>query len=774
MATALIGTKDRRLHQSTMVKSRMTELSHSSRDVINLELSMSAKELLAGIRSQLDESMGREAAHSLKITTVLNICWIIAVRCFSPTQFIYLDLHSEYGFCHISDSCQPRQSTPLLEMNADKTVADLLRDYRLIEANINPNRLAGVSFTPDSQGFLKSAVCHVDSASMAKRELAFSTSNCIDTKLILRISHEDDKLQAHLAFLSSDISKALANTILQTFNITLEAHYTRDVSEYNEVLLHDMALEHAITHPNDLAICSWDGNLTYAELDNLTSRLAWHLADMGVGPETVVISCFEKSTWAIVSRLAILKSGGAYVSIDATDPPIFLKDVINRVDAKIILTSPAYQSRYSSMVSNVISITLEMLHRLRFLPGIVCPLVTPRNACLILFTSGSTGQPKGIIQEHRSYATAIKDYNRVLQLGRHSRVFQFDDYAFDISNNDYLTTLVAGGCCCVPTPDKAVSALIDNLNALKANTTFLTPTVAAKFSPQDVPSLNLVCIGGESVSDDLLMRWKPHVKLVNQYGMGEAATFCAYNDHLEVGKSAIVGRSGSGAIWIASPASPEVPVPVGAVGEILIEGPHLARGYLDQVCQKPGLGFLKSTPAWIAQLHPSRARTSRIYRSGDLGRYLHDGTVEHMGRKDTILKLDGNRIECTGVEYVLRRLLGTGDATIVDILGLVEEHKNPVLVAFVYRSGLTTNLSATDSDNLISFHPIMDSHPVSELVQKMKAELSAKMPIHMVPTLFILVNKVPRTRSNKTDRRKLHHIAQKWYSLNCMKLGLWQ
>lgn len=96
------------------------------------------------------------------------------------------------------------------------------------------------------------------------------------------------------------------------------------------------------------------------------------------------------------------------------------------------------------------------------------------------------------------------------------------------------------------------------------------------------------------MSNDLLLKWRPHVKLINQYGMGEAATFCAYNIDPKPGQNAIVGRSGSGAIWITNPVSPELPAPVGAVGEILIEGPHLSRGYLDKLCLKPGAGFLQS------------------------------------------------------------------------------------------------------------------------------------------------------------------------------------
>jgi amino acid adenylation domain-containing protein len=605
---------------------------------------------------------------------------------------------------------------------------------------------------------------------------------------MLNVTSNNGKLHASLASLSPGVSKGFATSLLHSLNkvvasiyrspttplgdldlcsdldLILLQKYTKEVSVSHHVLLHDMALEHARLTPEASAICSWDGNFTYRELDDLTSRLALSLVANGIGPETFVLSCFEKSAFAIISRLAILKAGGAYISIDASDPPMFLESVINRVNAKIMLTSPEYASKYAPLISNVISITGDML---RGLPaGPLSSTVKPDNACLILFTSGSTGQPKGIVQEHRSYATAIRDYNKILGLDRHSRVYQFDDYAFDISNNDYLTALTAGGCCCVPTPDKTISGLVENVNITNANMSFMTPTVAMQVSPKDVPSLKLLCVGGEPMSNDLLMKWGPHVRLVNQYGMGEAATFCAYNDNPKAGQNAVVGRSGSGAIWIANPSSPERPVPVGAVGEILIEGPHLSRGYLDELCQKPDVGFLNTVPRWIADLHPSRASTSRIYRSGDLGRYRHDGTVEHMGRKDTLLKLNGARVESTEVEYILRKALSPGDFTVVDLLGEIDSHDDPILAAFVYLVDNPANLLPGVSDHEMSFLPITNRVRVNSLVEKMQHEVYSTLPNHMMPSLFILVDRIPRTRSNKLDRRKLHQIAQKWYMAN--------
>ncbi|OKO99462.1 Nonribosomal peptide synthetase 1 [Penicillium subrubescens] len=598
---------------------------------------------------------------------------------------------------------------------------------------------------------LEDKVSHLVPGEVVSLPLALNTSHIVEVVHSQYRRHLDERL-------------ALAINIETVFNIylLLAQSFAKDVSPFNEVLLHEMALDFAQHHPETPAVCSWDGNLSYGELDDLTSRLGKYLLSIGVGPEIFVLSCFEKSMWAIVARLAIMKAGGAYISINASDPPVFLKSVVDRARVNIMLTSPAYVSSYASLVETIIPVAWNV----KTLPkatGTICPTVKPRNACLILFTSGSTGQPKGIIQEHRSYATAIRDYNRVLGLARHSRVLQFDDYAFDISNNDYLTALAAGGCCCVPTPEKTIPALIKNINTLRANMTFLTPTVAIQIDPRDVPSLDLVCIGGESMSNDLLLKWTPHVKLVNQYGMSEAATFCAYNDAPEPGRNAVVGKAGSGAIWIANPASPERPVPIGSIGEILIEGPNLSRGYLDDLCQKPDVGFLSAVPRWIANLYPSRATNSRIYRSGDLGRYLHDGTVEHMGRKDTLLKLNGERVEATEVEHVLRKSISPDDCVVVDILGEINGVQDPVLVAFLYLAHAPTNIFPNSPDSAITISPITQHVSLYQLVEEMQNGVKSTLPKHMMPHLFLLVNRIPRTKSNKLDRRKLRQVAQKWY-----------
>ncbi|KAJ6103633.1 hypothetical protein N7486_003855 [Penicillium sp. IBT 16267x] len=751
---------------------------------VDLSLTLCESHILEAANSQYLEYMSPELAQELDIESILIVCWLLVLHGFSPVRTTYLEFHPQSNLCYIDGEPQGINSCAL-EFSSERPLKDLVRDFCRIKAGIDSTDPDEGSASDGRNHFLSSAIRYAgDRPSLQEAPLS-ANSKIPNAKLMLNVTNDNGKLHASLAFSSPEMSKEFATSLLHSLNkvvasiyrspttslgdldlcsdldLILLQKFTKEVSDPYEVLLHEMALEHARLTPDALAICSWDGNFTYRELDDLTTRLALLLANIGVGPETFVLSCFEKSSFAIIARLAILKAGGAYISIDASDPPIFLDSVINRVNAKIMLTSPEYVSKYTSLVPDVISISGDMLKALP--TGPLTSTVKPDNACLILFTSGSTGQPKGIIQEHRSYAVAIRDYNKVLGLGRHSRVFQFDDYAFDISNNDYLTALAAGGCCCVPTPEKTVSALIENFNLTKANMSFMTPTVAIQINPKSLPSLELLCVGGEPMSNDLLVKWGPHVKLVNQYGMGEAATFCAYNDNPQAGHNAVVGKSGSGAIWIANASSPERPVPIGAVGEILIEGPHLSRGYLDDLCQKPDVGFLSEVPRWIADLHPSRVSRSRIYRSGDLGRYRHDGTVEHMGRKDTLLKLNGGRVEATEVEYILRKTLSPGDFTVVDMLGEIDGSDDPILVAFVYLAENPANLLPGISDHEMSFLPITNRVRVNSLVESMQKEVDSTLPKHMMPSLFLLVDRIPRTRSNKLDRRKLHQIAQKWY-----------
>ncbi|KAF2755568.1 acetyl-CoA synthetase-like protein [Pseudovirgaria hyperparasitica] len=599
--------------------------------------------------------------------------------------------------------------------------------------------------------------------------------NGLRVQLDYKLSHTDEGMAASVLrtfqHIFNQILTAPATLLIHNVNLCPSwdrqhiQKFTSNVSPVKRECLHDLIVDTCKQRPDQIAIRSWDGDMTYGELDDLSSRLASHLVQLGVRPETFVLSCFEKSTWAIVARLAILRAGGAYISIHASNPPIYLESVINRTKTSILLTDSHFVNQFRNTVPTVVELSPEWL---RSLPATtkfpICPDIQPDNACLVLFTSGSTGTPKGIVQIHSSYVTAIQDYSRNLKLGAHTRFLQFDDYAFDISNLEFLVPLIIGGTACVPAPMRTVEDLASQIRILDANTIFLTPTVAIRLNPSDVPGLKLMCVGGEPLPKDLVRKWASHdTHLVNQYGMGEVAICCAYNDAIAPNTGAVIGRPSCGAIWLVDPASPESLLPIGAVGELIIEGPHLSRGYIDTTAlHRSEAGFLKLVPAWRRDIHPHRA-PARMYRSGDLGRLAADGRITYLGRKDTILKIDGCRVDALEVEHQARQFLGAADAVVVDLLGIINGKADPSLTAFLYLDAHPASCAPVPRAAPLLADALEDAG-VRAKVEEMQRGIAAALPRYMVPTTWVLMSWVPRTASKKIDRKRIHVLGQGFYA----------
>lgn len=548
---------------------------------------------------------------------------------------------------------------------------------------------------------------------------------------------------------------------------------TTDALEESTDCLHDLILANCRRYPERLAIRSYDGDgdLTYGELDDLSLRLATHLVSLGVKSEEFVLSSFQKSSWATVARLAILRAGAAYICMHSSNPPAYLRSIIEQSKARLSLSDPSFAHDYGKMIGTTVEVTPEWL---RSLPRPnqstqdVLPFVRPESACTLLFTSGSTGRPKAIIQEHRSWAAALRDYCRTLGLDSSTKFLHFDDYAFSISDLEYLAPLVVGGCGCVPSPMKTVDCLSENIRTLEANATFLTPTVAVQLNPEDVPDLKLLCVGGEPLPGDLLAKWTgASTKLINQYGMGEVALCSALNTDVyhPDNNGAIIGRPATGTIWIVHPTDTRKVMPVGALGEVVIEGPHLARGYLtaqhNSADNTKPAGFLDDTPEWMSQIHPERAN-ARLYRTGDLGRYTNQGQIEYIGRKDTIVKLDGCRVDVIEVEHVARRVLQPRDAIIVDLMGVIDGYEDPRLVAFIFLHDHHKSSKGREGKDMTLSDAAND--PVaSKQVNRIRRALAETLPAYMIPSLFLLASRLPQTASNKTDRRMIRLLGQAHY-----------
>lgn len=741
----------------------------------------------------------------VQLQRVLQLAWVVTVRAFASSTTIYVGQKYRKGQCFIGEAKDCAESTTQIHVDLYETLQNLFAQMIKSLDAIPPTsskHVNGFSKTVDTRAVFNTTIVYREQPIRGSENGVKACMNRCHACCPQSIAEYLDE-EVPLSGLRLDIQRTtnnhlvarldggitfnnlpLATSLLHSFNQALSSilslpkqsigtvelcsmhdreqisSFTRSLAPAQDALLHDLCLRHSKTTPDALAVRSWDGDLTYFQLNDYVCRLAHWLSGKGVAPGIFVACTFYKSTWAIVARLAILMAGGAYLCVDARDPPPYLESVLERSHIQIMLTSEGFAQKYADRVDIHFEVSEESLLALPSFPDKPSSTVTPNDACVVLFTSGSTGKPKGIIQEHRSYASALTDYIRVMGMGPHSRLFQFDAYAFDISNNDLLAPLIAGGCCCVPTKSMTIPALMRDLDELEANIMFVTPSVAVEMDPDLVPTLKTMCVGGEPLSDTVLAKWRSRVRVINQYGMGEVASLCAYNPNLQLGRGAVVGRPASGAIWIVSPDTPDQLMPVGAVGELLIEGPHISRGYLDHVSGKSE-NFLTTPPTWMAQMHSDRP-SHRFYRSGDLGRYNHDGTIELIGRKDTMLKLDGARVEAGQVEYVLRKHLSTGDVALVDVLGTVDGVSERIIGVYLYLANNPMNFEEGPVEEM-QFRAIRERHAVSSLTQAMSNDVRQSLPRYYIPSLFLLIDRVPRTKSKKTDRRKLHMLGQAYY-----------
>lgn len=491
---------------------------------------------------------------------------------------------------------------------------------------------------------------------------------------------------------------------------------------------HWQILEQIQNRPNDEAISAWNQTLTYAELGALASRLAEELVRSGVGSSSPVAVCFEKSSWAVVAMLAIQYAGGSIVPVDSATPMHRRAVIIQETRSRFALVSRQFHQTFRDMGILTFVVDDEAVSSLPGAEQFVPPGIQPSNVSVTLFTSGSTGKPKGILLTHENICSSADGYGAQMSIGPGTRVFQFSSYAFDVAILDIFTTLIRGGCLCIPSDHDRMYDLAGAIMRSEANWAFLTPTVANTLSPKDVPCLTALCLGGEAVSETTIQQWRDHdVQLYIGYGPAESS-ICSWNSCIVTAETPTnIGRPISSAFWVIEPSNERKLVPVGCVGELLIQGPLLAKGYLNSDATSNGK-WLENID-WLPKGFPSRG-----FLTGDLVQRNADGTFDYIGRKDTQVKLHGQRIELAEIEHHLSLALPETDAVFVD---LVQWADNQALTAFI---GLHRD---ADRTKLASIAP----------------KLCAALPSAMIPKYYLPFQKMPMTLSGKLDRASLRKTA---------------
>ncbi|KAG7407124.1 Beauvericin nonribosomal cyclodepsipeptide synthetase BEA1 [Fusarium oxysporum f. sp. rapae] len=515
-------------------------------------------------------------------------------------------------------------------------------------------------------------------------------------------------------------------------------------------LIHKEMLKTSSISPTKAAICAWDGEWTYSQLDSITSRLAALIKFSTPDQEHAILPIyFEKSKWVVASMLAVMKAGHAFTLIDPNDPPARVSQVVGQTGATVALTSKLYSSKVQGIVGRCIVVDDDLVQSLictcAFNPDLVLATVTPEDLAYVIFTSGSTGDPKGIMIEHRAFSSCALKFGSALGINSDTRALQFGSHAFGACLLEIMTTLIHGGCVCIPSDDDRMNNVPAFINRANVNWMMATPSYMGTFQPEDVPGLQTLVLVGEQMSPSVNAIWAPRVQLLDGYGQSESSSICFVGN---IGSSVAdpnnIGHSVGAHSWIIDPSDPNRLVPIGAIGELVIESPGIARDYIIPPPTEKSPFFL-TVPAW----YPSKQLPNglKFYRTGDLARYASDGTVVCLGRMDSQVKIRGQRVELGAVETHLRQQLADDMSIVVEAVKLSDSPTSTVLVAFLIASQATQSVGDATILDLAA-------------TKDMSAKLKQVLPRHSIPSAYISMQHLPRTATGKVDRRKLRSIGR--------------
>ncbi|OOF98066.1 hypothetical protein ASPCADRAFT_141925 [Aspergillus carbonarius ITEM 5010] len=469
--------------------------------------------------------------------------------------------------------------------------------------------------------------------------------------------------------------------------------------------------------------------------------------------------------------LGILKAGGVFAALDPLQSHQRLEEMVRILGCTVLITSDLHVAKVSSLVAHALVLPCDALPHPPNSSSIGNTAadtpqpetsLQPDDAAFILFTSGSTGHPKAILHEHGavcSHALALGDAMGYAK----ARVLQFAAYVWDVAVIDVFITLIFGGCVCIPSEEDRLSNIAAFIQWSEANLAILTPSYARTIDPETVPSLKTLGLAGECLTPEDVDRWRGRLTLMNVYGPAEVGA-CTLNTAvtaLATGEREGIRTGGvknigpalrSSPCWLVDPTDPNILVPVGAVGELLVSGPNLAREYLDLPAQTAA-SFIQD-PTWAAALDLNGPR--RFYRTGDLARYdisAFDGSLVFMGRKDDQMKVRGQRIEPGEIEYHLQRVPGVKGAVVaIPACG----PRKGELVAVV-----TTSQGQDQSQDHAHLNPLHGLSAETLPLSRIQDSISEALPDYMVPTACVVLAHLPLTASMKINRKEVKAWLEK-------------
>nr|WP_318246608.1 amino acid adenylation domain-containing protein [Rhizobium sp. T1473] len=511
----------------------------------------------------------------------------------------------------------------------------------------------------------------------------------------------------------------------------LEELNRTDADYPSDLCIHELFEQQVRRTPEAVALVHEGEALSYGELNARANRLAHHLIGLGVRPDDRVAICVERSPAMVVGLLAILKAGGAYVPLDPAYPGPRLNQVLADAAPKLLLADTAGRAALGpEALADLTVVDLETATPAwaelpASNPDPRALGLSPRHLAYVIYTSGSTGTPKGVMVEHQSTMNLLRWSSGVYAQAQTSRMLFSTSISFDLSVYECFATLSQGGTLYLV--DNALALAQTPLDVSLINT--VPSAIAALLDKQAVPAAaSAINLAGEALSAALIERIFEHSrveKICNLYAPSETTTYSTWIC-MPRGDTVVetIGRPIANTRIYLLDAHGQ-PVPFGAVGELYIGGAGVARGYLN----RPEL----SAERFIASPF---VEGDRLYRSGDLGRYLPDGNLEFLGRNDDQVKIRGFRIEPGEIAARLCEHELVGDAVVVARADRTGDQR---LVAYVVAK------PAHGSDEA----------DCAQLAASLRAHLGSLLPDYMVPSAFVRLDGLPLTPNGKLDRQAL-------------------
>ncbi|HEY9741094.1 MAG TPA: amino acid adenylation domain-containing protein, partial [Coleofasciculaceae cyanobacterium] len=408
--------------------------------------------------------------------------------------------------------------------------------------------------------------------------------------------------------------------------------------------IHQLFEEQVEHTPDSVAVVFENQQLTYHQLNCRANQLAHYLRSLGVKPDVLVGICVERSLDMLVGLLGILKAGGAYVPLDPEYPTERLSFMLEDARVGVLLTQQRLIERLPEHQAKQVFLDeawSQIAQNNQDNPTSGARVFDLAN---VIYTSGSTGRPKGVMVEHKGLCNLAQAQIQTFSVDSDSRILQFASFSFDASISEVVMALRSGATLYLGTKDSLLPGkpLIERLRDYSITHITLPPSALAVMPVEELPALQTIIVAGEACSAELIRQWSAGRNFFNAYGPTEA-TVCATIAKCTDGEKISIGKAiANTQVYILD--ENLQPVPVGVPGELHIGGAGLARGYLN----RPDLTQEKFIPNPF-----SHESDSRLYKTGDLARYLSDGNIEFLGRLDNQVKIRGFRIELGETEAAI-------------------------------------------------------------------------------------------------------------------------